>query len=423
MKPENAIEVRNVTKKFKVYMDRGYTLKELTLFSKRRKYEERTVLNGISFDVKKGEAIGLIGHNGCGKSTTLKLLTRIIYPDSGTIEMCGRVSSLLELGAGFHPDMSGRQNIYTNASIFGLTKKEIDERIQQIIAFSELEEFIDNPVRTYSSGMYMRLAFAVAINVEADILLIDEILAVGDANFQAKCFNKLREIKAMGTTIVIVSHSLGQIEQICDRSLWIHDGDIKLEGSPREVHYQYLDFMGQERQQIIDKEKKVEEPVVEKREVQDDDAGQIKSVIDKGRWGNGKARIVKIDVLDRNDQNKSIFRTGESIKFRLFYEINEKVEDATIGIGIFRSDGIQCYGTNTRIDSLKKYDLEGNGCMEIELINVLLLPGEYNIDFAIETGVGIPVDYYTKACKIEMYSNVADVGIGRIEHKWNRKEG
>lgn len=161
------------------------------------------------------------------------MLTKIIYPDTGSIEMCGRVSSLLELGAGFHPDMSGRENIYTNASIFGLTKKEIDARLDDIIAFSELEDYIDNPVRTYSSGMYMRLAFAVAINVDADILLIDEILAVGDANYQAKCFNKLREIKADGTTIVIVSHSLGQIEQICDRSIWIKDGLIEAEGTPR----------------------------------------------------------------------------------------------------------------------------------------------------------------------------------------------
>ncbi len=235
MKPENAIEVKNVKKKFKVFLDKGYTLKELTLFSKRRKYEEREVLKGISFEVKKGEAIGLIGHNGCGKSTTLKLLTKIMYPDSGTIEMKGRVSSLIELGAGFHPDMSGRQNIYTNASIFGLTRKEIDQRMDDIIAFSELEEFIDNPIRTYSSGMYMRLAFSVAINVDADILLIDEILAVGDANFQAKCFEKLHEIKRNGTTIVIVSHSMGQIEQICDKSIWIHDGVIKKMGKPSKV--------------------------------------------------------------------------------------------------------------------------------------------------------------------------------------------
>ena len=195
MKPENAIEVNHISKKFKVYMDKGHTLKEKMLFSKRRKYEERIVLDDISFEVKKGEAIGLIGQNGCGKSTTLKLLTRIMYPDSGNIEMCGRVSSLIELGAGFHPDMSGRQNIYTNASIFGLTRKEIEARFDDIVAFSELEQFIDNPVRTYSSGMYMRLAFSVAINVDADILLIDEILSVGDSSFQTKCFKKILDLK------------------------------------------------------------------------------------------------------------------------------------------------------------------------------------------------------------------------------------
>lgn len=166
-----------------------------------------------------------------------------MYPDSGSIEIQGRVSSLIELGAGFHPDMSGRENIYINASIFGLSKKEIDKRIDGIIAFSELEDFIDSPVRTYSSGMYMRLAFSVAINVDADVLLVDEILAVGDANFQAKCFRKLREIKAKGTTIVIVSHTLTQLEEICERTIWIDEGLIKEEGSPREIHRHYAKFM------------------------------------------------------------------------------------------------------------------------------------------------------------------------------------
>ena len=243
MKLENAIEVHDLEKSFKVYLDKGSSLKEKVLFTKRNRYEDRQVLKGITFEIRKGEAVGLIGHNGCGKSTTLKLLTRIIYPNSGTVEMAGRVASLIELGAGFHPDMSGRENIYTNASIFGLTKKEIDGRIDDIISFSELEQFIDNPVRTYSSGMYMRLAFSVAINVDADILLVDEILAVGDAAFQAKCFTKMREIKANGTTIVIVSHALSQIEQICDRSIWIHDGVIRAEGLPREVNPLYLEYM------------------------------------------------------------------------------------------------------------------------------------------------------------------------------------
>ena len=244
MSPENAIEVRNVSKVYKIYFDKGANLREKLLFFKRRNsYEERLVLDDVSFSVKKGEAVGLIGHNGCGKSTTLKLLSRIIYPNSGTIEMGGRVSSLLELGAGFHPDMTGRENIYTNASIFGLKRKEIDARLNDIIEFSELGKYINNPVRTYSSGMYMRLAFSVAINVDADILLIDEILAVGDANFQAKCFEKLESIKASGTTIVIVSHVLGQIEAICDRSIWINEGKIAAEGDPHTVNAQYSEYM------------------------------------------------------------------------------------------------------------------------------------------------------------------------------------
>ena len=256
-----------------------------------KRYENRVVLNNISFTVKKGEAVGLIGRNGCGKSTTLKLLTKIIYPDSGSIEMCGRVSSLLELGAGFHPDMSGRENIYTNAAIFGLTKKEIDERLEDIIEFSELQQFIDNPVRTYSSGMYMRLAFSVAINVNADILLIDEILAVGDANFQAKCFNKLREIKANGTTIIIVSHALGQIEEICDKSIWIKDGQIEQEGDPREVDIAYLDYMNQERLSKDEQERarilriEAEQRRLKKAEEENKEGGNDK------RYGSFEARI------------------------------------------------------------------------------------------------------------------------------------
>lgn len=240
---DNVIVVKNVKKKFKVYLDKGNLLKEKILFWKRNRFEERWVLNGVSFEVKKGEALALVGHNGCGKSTMLKLLTKIIYPDIGSIETQGRISCLIELGAGFHPDMTGRENIYINASIFGLSKKEIDERINEIIAFSELQTFIDSPVRTYSSGMYMRLAFAVAINVDADILLIDEILAVGDANFQKKCFQRLQEYKASGKTIVIVTHDTSTVENFCDRAIWINEGNIAGEGSAKAVVHQYLDYM------------------------------------------------------------------------------------------------------------------------------------------------------------------------------------
>ena len=235
MKNDVVIEVKDVTKSFKIYTDKGKMLKEKILFRNRNRYEMRNVLKGISFEVKRGESIGLIGNNGCGKSTTLKLLSKIIYPNSGSIQIAGRVSSLIELGAGFHPDMSGRENIFINAAIFGLSRKETEKRLDSIIEFSELEEFIDNPVRTYSSGMYMRLAFSVAISVDADILLIDEILAVGDTNFQAKCFNKLREIKASGVTIIMVSHDSNMIERFCDRAIWLNDGRIVEQGKTTQV--------------------------------------------------------------------------------------------------------------------------------------------------------------------------------------------
>ncbi len=421
---EIAIDVNNITKSFKVFLDKGSQLKERLLFRKRSRYEERKVLRGISFQVKKGEAVGLIGHNGCGKSTTLKLLTKIMYPDTGSITMNGRVSSLIELGAGFHPDMSGRENIYTNASIFGLTKKEIDARLKDIVDFSELEEFIDNPVRTYSSGMYMRLAFSVAINVDADILLIDEILAVGDANFQAKCFNKLKEIKSHGTTIVIVSHSLGQIEQICDRSIWIHEGLIRAEGPPKEIDLEYLDFMGQKlqestRKELEEKNQQEEEEKSGSEQEAEENTEAEETPEEKKRWGSGAARIKRIKAFTSDGAEQRIFRTGEDIKFRLDYTVKETVKDAVFGIGIFNRDGVQCYGTNTRIDKHPEFDLDKNGTAEITLEKVGLLPGEYLIDFAIETGDGIPVDYYREAYTIEMISAAGDVGIARITHNWS----
>ncbi len=413
---ENAIEVRDIRKKFRVYLDKGSQLKERLLFKNRNRYEERWVLNGISFDVKKGEAIGLIGHNGCGKSTTLKLLTRIMYPDSGTIEMSGRVSSLIELGAGFHPDMSGRENIYTNAAIFGLTKKEIDERMADIVEFSELEQFLDNPVRTYSSGMYMRLAFSVAINVNADILLIDEILAVGDVNFQAKCFNKLREIKAQGTTIVIVSHSMGQIEQICDRSIWIHEGLIKSQGKPRDVHPEYLDFMGQKRQEYQEAKEAKKEA---QKEAQKEEAQvEQKPVEETKRWGNGRARITDVQLLDENNKKKTVFNTDASMTIQMSYRVEKPVIDAVFGIGIFRSDGLNCYGTNTRLENFDRFDLEKDGTIKVRIPVLGLLPGVYTLDLAIESDDATPVDYYKECYRFEVFSKISDVGVMRMPHSW-----
>lgn len=244
LKDNIAIKITDVTKTFKLYSDKPNTLKERLVRGYKNKTDYRLILNDINLEIKKGETVALIGVNGSGKSTLLKLMTKIIYPNKGKVETNGKLTSLLELGAGFHPDFTGRENIYFNASIFGLTKKEIDKRVNAIIEFSELGDLIDSPVRTYSSGQYMRLAFSVAINVDAEILLIDEILAVGDQHFQDKCFSKLEELAASEMTIVIVSHSLESLKKLCKRAIWIHEGKIAMDGDCSKVVEEYLKVCG-----------------------------------------------------------------------------------------------------------------------------------------------------------------------------------
>ena len=244
LKDNIAIKITDVTKTFKLYSDKPNTLKERLVRGYKNKTDYRLILNDINLEIKKGETVALIGVNGSGKSTLLKLMTKIIYPNKGKVETNGKLTSLLELGAGFHPDFTGRENIYFNASIFGLTKKEIDKRVDAIIEFSELGDLIDSPVRTYSSGQYMRLAFSVAINVDAEILLIDEILAVGDQHFQEKCFNKLEELASSEMTIVIVSHSLESLKKLCKRAIWIHEGKIAMDDDCGKVIDEYLKVCG-----------------------------------------------------------------------------------------------------------------------------------------------------------------------------------
>ena len=403
------ISVRNVKKMFRVYRDRGNTLKDQILFATRRKYEEHWVLNGVSFEVKRGEAIGLIGQNGCGKSTTLKMLTKILYPDEGTIEMKGRVSSLIELGAGFHPDLSGRENIYTNASIFGLSRKEIDERLEDIIAFSELEAFIDDPVRTYSSGMYMRLAFAVAINVDADILLIDEILAVGDAAFQAKCFRKLQEIKGRGTTIVIVSHAMSQLELICDRSIWVADGLVKMEGKPRDVHPRYMEWMSRKTQQ----EEKKEDERENKEDTETDNEGNLK------RWGSGEARMTGVKVLGADGAEKADFSPWDPFTIHIDYTAKKPLEDAVIGLAVYRSDGTLVYGTNTLIDTSSPVTLKTSGTIDLRIDGLPASNGSYSIDLAIHRPDGFNYDFWRDICTIRIADKVQTPGEIALSHQWD----
>ena len=387
MNQDVAIEVQHISKSFKISYDKSKTLKDKIIFAKKDKYEIHQVLDDVSFTIKKGEAVGLIGHNGCGKSTTLKLLTRIIYPDSGEISIDGRVSSLLELGAGFHPDMTGRENIYTNASIFGLTKKEIDERLDEII------EYIDNPVRTYSSGMYMRLAFSVAINVNADILLIDEILAVGDSNFQLKCANKMQELKKEGITIVIVSHSMGQIEELCDRCIWLDKGKIVSDGTPQYVHKLYMEFMGQARAERSEKERQLMEEAK-----------------------NLDLSITKVECKNNAGEPRVAFSIDDDINITLYYKIKSPRKVA-VQFTVFRSDYMMCYERRTDAEKGTVL-LEGEGKIQLKLRKVQLLLGHYMIDFSFYTEEGHLINSFERICQFDVYADVEERGMFRMEHQW-----
>lgn len=418
----NAIEVRNVNKKFKLYFDKGSGLKDRILFRTGNRYESREVLRGISFDVRRGEAVGLIGRNGCGKSTTLKIINRILYPDSGTVTVKGRVSSLIELGAGFHPDMSGRENIYTNASIFGLNKKEIDKRLEQIITFSELEKFIDNPVRTYSSGMYMRLAFSVAINVDADVLLIDEILGVGDVSFQAKCFNKLMEVKGRGTTIVIVSHSLSQIEKICDRSIWMEEGMIRESGRPEVIHEKYTENMEEKRKERMKAESGKNVFSVEKTKL------PIFCCKDARRYGNLKMEFSNIQLVSEKGNLKAEFSRDEKIviSYKLLTKgLSEKIN---IAFRIIREDGITCFASDyvtmefVKTGKVSYLDADQNREGSIIVDNrKKLMEGLYYLDMIVSRE---GVEIYDEICRVKEFrvkGKALGIGVCEMDVRWIEK--
>lgn len=413
---ENSIVVDNVVKTFKVYLDKGSTLKERAISIKRNRYEVRQILNGVSFTVPKGQAVGLIGKNGCGKSTTLKMLTRIYKPTSGEIKVKGRVSSLIELGAGFHPDMSGRENIYINASIFGLKKEEIDERLEEIIRFSELEEFIDNPVRTYSSGMYMRLAFAVAINVNADVLLIDEILAVGDVSFQKKCFDKLQEIKENGTTIVIVSHSMDQLYSICDRLIWIENGKVREDGIPKRVGTHYLDSMEDERLEQLARESKV---VL--RDVNQSILSLAEQIHPEARRdGSQEVHYTRVEVYDQHMKKCRSFDTGDTLILQFDYETSLDHPSVNFNMDFVKDNWQYQYGScfTKAGDPLPVLNKKGTVTFKIDAL--MLLPGRYYLDLGINGPAGELYDNVRQIFQITVRDYVTDeFGPCTFAHQWS----
>ena len=313
---------------FRLYHERNQSLKVAMMRGGRAKYEEFLALRDVSLEVPTGGTFGLIGENGSGKSTLLKCMARILRPEKGRITVTGKISALLELGAGFHPELSGRENVYLNGAILGLSRKEIDAKFDDIVGFAGLEKFIDTPVKNYSSGMYVRLGFSVAINVDPDVLLVDEVLAVGDESFQRRCDEKFAELKNAGKTIVIVSHALGTLRHLCDEIVSLEKGRVVARGEPGLVIDSYVERTHEERRP--------------------DETGGT-------RWGSGEARVEKVELLSSGDRPVTRIRTGDAVTLRLHYETDEPVARPVFGIGITRIDGVHITGPNTR-DALRVPD-------------------------------------------------------------------
>lgn len=422
---ESVISVEHVSKKFKLYYDRPLTLKERLLRGGKGDYKEFYALKDVSFDIKKGSTVGLIGQNGSGKSTMLKIINRTMFPDEGKVKIKGKVASLIELGAGFHPELSGRENIYTNATIFGITKEEIEKRIPNIIKFSELEEFIDNPIRTYSSGMYARLAFAVAIHVDADILLVDEILGVGDMNFQAKCANKIYEMRKKGTTILVVTHDMGTIDRLCDYGIWLDHG-IKLdEGQPRYIQNRYQEFMAGEQEQrkrlengenLQKNESDANDEIILKNKI------EIQDITEFGdHFGTGDVIITGVKVLDEKGIDKRSFQSGDSVRLSVSYKAQVPLDGLRVNVGleIHSKDGTYIYGTNSARDGSDPLEIKENGVLEVLFQNLNLLEGEYTIGVAFanqeET---VSYDHYNELVELKIFSEKRDIGLMRVKHNF-----
>lgn len=368
------IDVRNISKKFKIYHEKNLNLKYAFLNfltgKKSSYYDEFWALRNINMDIKKGETIGLIGENGSGKSTLLKLMSRILYPDEGHIYTEGKIAALIEIGAGFHSELSGRENIYINGSILGFKKKEIEASLEEIIEFSGLEKFLDNPIKTYSSGMYVRLGFSIAINVDPDILLIDEILAVGDENFQKKCLQKIDGFKSEGKTIILVSHDLTTVEKICDRVFLLDNGLVASEGAPVNVISNYHKILYEKEEKALRAEQIEKVPAAP---LQEDEAPAPET----NRWGSKEAEITGIEFLNDRDERSDVFKTGDFMKVKIHYEAKERIQKPVFGIAFYREDGIHINGPNTKTSNYDIKNIEGKGYIEHIINSIPFLPSTY----------------------------------------------
>jgi len=435
----NAIEARDVHKVYRRYGRRKQfaTLKSALLSgSVLRDLRPDAVfeaLKGVSFDVAKGKTFGIVGRNGSGKSTMLKLIAGIGKPTSGTVRVDGRVSALIELGAGFHPEISGRENVYINGLMLGLSRREIAGRFAEIVRFAELEEFIDAPVKTYSSGMYMRLGFAVAINVDPDVLLVDEVLAVGDESFTHKCLDKFAEFRRRGRTVLLVTHSLDLVTRFCDEALWLDGGVAKAHGDPKRVIDAYLMAVaGAEDVQLAADAAKVNSPIPIPQSQPDPgsripDSGTAEPAdmfrAGEGRWGSREAEITAVEMVGAAAQPAHLFQSGERVEIRLHVRANQRMRDFAFGVGVFNAEGVCCYGTNTQIDGGIAGEFVGEGLVIFAIDELHLVEGTYKLDVAVHRQDGVPYDYHRLLYTFRVKSPRKDVGIFRPPHRWSFSGG
>lgn len=423
------IEFKNVSKHFKIYQNRSYSIKEKVINKVLRRnkleIEKFDVLKDASFKIEKGETIGIIGENGTGKSTTLKIISKILYPDSGEVTVSGKVSALLEVGAGFQPDLTGRENVYLYGSILGLSKAEIDKKYEEIIEFAEVQQFMDTAVKNYSSGMYMRLAFSIAISVDPDILVIDEVLAVGDEAFQKKCINKILSFKKQGKTIVFVSHDMSSVRRICDRVFFIKRGGHMIEGSPEQMIGLYLKLVYSN---DADK-KEIEAAITSSKEVQIDnydydlDLHKAKEYVEDktSRRGNNSLQITKLYFSNNIGHVKNTFETDEDIKVNIEFKKNNEIGSAILGFAIYSEEGWNLVGHNCSLDGAIITNIKERNYVSFTIKNNIFLKGKYYLTVALhdETWT-IQYDYREKNYFFNIVESGAEhYGKVRVECKWD----
>ena len=414
----SAIELVNVSKIYRRYSGRHFaTLKSAllkrSLLRDLRPDEAFVALKDVSFTVPKGSTFGVIGRNGSGKSTALKLVAGITKPSAGTVRVTGRISALIELGAGFHPEISGRENVFINGIMLGLSKREVEARFDEIVDFAELREFIDAPVKTYSSGMYMRLGFAVAIHVDPDVLLVDEVLAVGDESFTHKCLDKFGELHRRGKTVLIVTHSLGLVERLCDNAVWLDGGEKQLEGDPMRVVGAYLTSVAEgEKQQMAAATSKALNAAPSAPAT---DMFQATN----GRWGSREIEITQVELVGADGQPSFVFQSGDAVSVKLHVRASKPATDFVFGVSVFNADGVCCFGTNTAIEHMASDRMEGDADVAFAVDHLDLVEGTYKLDVAVHKRDGAPYDYHRQLYTFRVKSRTEEVGVFRPVHRWS----